>query len=88
MAEKGIEIFQKYLEMDPDAPAPIRAYTYGMMMLSCMRILDDEERGNEYAEKKDALDPFCSRVFGSPNMELYVSPDVFVGDIGYYSRPF
>lgn len=88
MAEKAIETFQQYIELEPDAPAPVRAFAYGMMALSCVRILGDEERGNEYSEKKDALDPFCSRAFGSPGMELFVKPDVLSDNIGYYSRPF
>jgi tetratricopeptide (TPR) repeat protein len=88
MAEKAIEIFQQYIELEPDAPAPVKAFAYGMMSLSCKRILGDEVRGNEFAEKKDALDPFCSRAFGSPGMELFVRPDVLSDDVEYYSRPF
>ena len=88
MAEKAIDVFQAYLDAEPDAPAPVRAFAYNMMALSCNRILGDDERGNEYIEKRNSLDQFCSKASGSPGMDLFVKPDVLADNVVYYSRPF
>ena len=88
LGEESIEAFRQTLELNPDAPGPIKAYVYGMMALCYGRLLEDQELADEYMAKKEALDPFCSRASGAPGMALFAPPDVLVDDIGYYSRPF
>lgn len=88
LGTQAVEAFKEYLEQDPRAPGPVKAYTYGMMALCSARILEDQALADEYMAQKEALDPFCSRASGAPGMALFAPPDVLVDDIGYYSRPF
>jgi tetratricopeptide (TPR) repeat protein len=88
LAEDALIAYQKYLDASPDAPGPIKAYTYGMMAQTCKRIIGNDALADEYMEKKDTLDPFCSRASGAPSEGLFTPPDVLPKNTVYYSRPF
>jgi tetratricopeptide (TPR) repeat protein len=88
LAEDALNAYQKYLDASPDAPGPIKAYTYGMMAQTCKRITGNDVLADEYIEKKNALDPFCSRASGAPSEGLFTPPDVLPENTVYYSRPF
>ncbi len=88
LGQEAIDESKRYLELNPDAPGPIKAYVYNMMGMISGRILGDQPLAEEYMEKKKELDRFCSRASGSPGMGLYAPPDVLVADVRYYSRPF
>ena len=85
---QAVAIFQEFLDLNPDAPASLKAYTYRWMAVVSANIIDDQANATKYEEKMDKLDPFCSRAFGAPSMGLFVPPDVLPGFVGYYSRPF
>ena len=88
LAQGAIDEFKRFLELNPKAPRPVKAYVYGGMGMICARIIGDQDLADKYFEKKDQADPFCSRASGAPNMGLFVPPDVMPDRIGYYSRPF
>lgn len=88
MGEDAINVYQEYLTEYPDAPDPMKAYIYGMMGLTCNRIIGNQTLADEYISQKNALDPFCSRAFGSPSLALFVAPGEMYEGTGYYSRPF
>lgn len=88
LGEDAILAYQEYLDEYPDAPGPLKAYVYRMMALTSGRIIGNEALAEEYRSKEQALDPFCSRAFGSPSMALFVPPGEMYEGTGYYSRPF
>jgi tetratricopeptide (TPR) repeat protein len=87
LAINAIAAFQQYLDMNPDAPGSIKAYTYNMMA-KVSKMSGDESKAEEYRAKSAKLDPFRSRASGSPPEYLFVAPDVIPENITYFSRPF
>ncbi len=85
---QAVESFKEYLELNPNAPGPIKAYVYRWMSKIYERVIGDQELADTYAEKEDELDPFCSRASGSPSLGLFVPPDVLSANVKYYSRPY
>lgn len=88
MAEQALQSYQAFLDSDADIPAPLKAYTYGMMALTSNRALQDKSLGDKYMQLKEELDPFCSHAFGPPSPSLFTSPDQLAENISYYSRPY
>ncbi|MEN8225786.1 MAG: hypothetical protein ABFS05_10550, partial [Bacteroidota bacterium] len=64
-------MFQQYLDRNPDAPAPMKAFTYRMMALTGKRITGNNELADKYMKMQEETDPFCSRAFGSPTEDLF-----------------
>ena len=87
LAVDAIAAFQQYLDMNPDAPGSIKAYIYKMMSRAS-KMSGDESKAEEYAAKANELDPFRSRISGSPSECLYVAPGVVPENGNYFSRPF
>jgi len=89
LGEEAIEAFQKYLDLNTDAPGPLKAYAYRMMGLTSKRIIGNDDLADDYMKKQEEMDPFCSRAFGSPALGLFTPPDDLPPmSVGYYSRPF
>jgi len=87
LAVDAIAAFQQYLDMNPDAPGSIKAYTYKTMSRAS-KMSGDESKAEEYGAKANELDPFRSRASGSPSEYLYIAPGVVPENTNYFSRPF
>ena len=87
LAVDALTAFQQYLDMNPDAPGSIKAFTY-QMMARASNILGDESKAEEYGAKTKELDPFRSRASASPPEYLFVAPGIVPENTTYFSRPF
>jgi tetratricopeptide (TPR) repeat protein len=88
LAKQALKSFEDFLKTNDDMPAPLRAYTYGMMALTCNRALNDQDLGDKYMQLKEEQDPFCTRAFGPPSPLLFTKLDELSTSVNYYSRPF
>ena len=87
LAVDALAAFQQYLDLNPDAPGSIKAFTY-RMMARASKMSGDENKAEEYGVKTKELDPFCSRASASPPEYLFVAPGVVPENTPYFSRPF
>lgn len=88
LAERALQSFEDFLDSDADIPASLKAYTYGMMALTCNRALNDKDLGDKYMQLKEEHDPFCTKAFGPPSPLLFTKLDELSTSVGYYSRPY
>ena len=87
MGADAMRKYQMYLNSN-NVPDPMKAFTYRMMSITGKRVTGNNELAIEYMNKQKETDPFCSRAFGTPSLNLFIPPDALPQGHGYYSRPF
>jgi tetratricopeptide (TPR) repeat protein len=83
------QCFQAFLEAEPDAPAPLRAWVLGHLS-RIKRFSGDREAAERIFQEALAMDLSFSKASGLPGMDLYVPPGEIYrnGDYSSFLRPF
>ena len=81
--------FQKFLELEPETVAPLKAWVTGKMAMF-NKIRGNEEGFDRLMEEAMALDPSFSKASGLPVFDLFVPPGEIYrsGDYATFLRPF
>lgn len=81
------EQFNKYLTSKPEPINPMKAWTYNQLAM-INRHTGNVEASDQFKERANELDPFCSFASGKPGSDLYCPPDIIIHEQGYYLSPF